>query len=66
VTTEDLLAELTPNTDMALLVRRVAESRLPWVVVPASVISAWERRDPHGWKKVRDWLDAEGVTLVRI
>ncbi|HKW92428.1 MAG TPA: hypothetical protein VJX92_11050 [Methylomirabilota bacterium] len=66
MTTEDLLAELTPNTDMALLVRRVVDSRQPWVVVPGSAISAWERRDPHGWRKVRDWLDAEGVTLVRI
>jgi len=66
VTTEDLLAELTPNTDMALLVRRVAESRQPWVVVPASAISAWERRDPDGWRKVRNWLDSEGVTVVRI
>ena len=29
---DDLLAELTPNTDLRVLVRRVAEAELPWVI----------------------------------
>jgi hypothetical protein len=56
---DDLLAELTPNTDLRVLVRRVAEAELPAVI-------AWERRDPEGWTKVCAWLVARGVAVVQI
>ena len=64
--TTALLAELNPNTDLAGLVERVAQNNLPWVVVPALALAAWEERDPVGWVKVSAWLAAKGVTIVRV
>lgn len=62
----DLLAGLTPTTDLAWLVDRVCRSNLPWVVVPQSAVAAWEERDPAGWAKVRSWLAERNVTIVRV
>jgi len=64
--TAALLVELNPNTDLAGLVQRVARNNLPWVVVPAVALKAWEERDPAGWAKVSAWLAAKGVAIVRI
>jgi len=64
--TAALLAELNPNTDLAWLVERVARNNLPWVVVSATAVEAWEDRDPLGWAKVSAWLAANGVAVVRI
>ena len=64
--TAQLLMELSPNRDLVWLVERVAQTDLPWVVVPGSAIEAWEGRDPIGWEKVSDWLATRGVTIVRI
>jgi len=64
--TAQLLAELSPNSDLLWLVERVSRTRLPWVVIPGAAITAWEGRDPAGWAKVSAWLDAGGVTIVRI
>lgn len=61
-----LLAELNPGTDLAWLVERVCRNNLPWVVVPASALRAWQQRDPAGWEKVSKWLAANGITIVRI
>lgn len=64
--TAGLLAELSPNTDLARLVERVSRAGLPWVVVPAATLAAWEARDPAGWMRVTEWLAAKGVTIVRV
>lgn len=64
--TAELLAELSPNTDLAWLVERVSRTQLPWVVVPASALTAWKQRDPTAWAKVSAWLGVKGVTIVRI
>jgi hypothetical protein len=64
--TAELLAELSPNSDLVWLVDRVSRTRLPWVVIPSPAITAWEGRDPAGWAKVSEWLGAGGVTIVRI
>jgi hypothetical protein len=61
-----ILAELNPSTDLASLVERVRRNDLPWIVVPALAVAAWEQRDPSGWAKVRTWLETKGVTIVRI
>ena len=66
MTTADLLADLGSDTDLAVLVRRVCDDQLPWVVVSSAAVTAWMRRDPAGWEKVSTWLDAQGVALVRI
>lgn len=64
--TAELLAELSPNSDLVWLVDRVSRTKLPWVVIPGPAITAWEGRDPAGWAKVSEWLGAGGVTIVRI
>ena len=61
-----VLSEINLSTDLGRLVRRVAETGLPWVVVSAAAIAGWERRDPSGWARVREWLAARGVSIVRI
>jgi hypothetical protein len=64
--TAKLLAELSPDSDLVWLVERVFRTKLPWVVIPGSAITAWEARDPAGWAKVSEWLAGHGVTIVRI
>jgi hypothetical protein len=64
--TAELLAELNPNTDLAGLVERVARSDVPWLVIPAAALTAWEERDGAGWAKVVAWLAAKGVTIVHV
>jgi hypothetical protein len=61
-----IFAELNPSTDLASLVERACRNDLPWIVVPALAVAAWEQRDPSGWAKVRTWLETKGVTIVRI
>ena len=63
-----ILAELNlkPSTDLASLVERVYRNDLPWIVVPALALAAWEQRDPSGWAKVLTWLETQGVTIVRM
>ena len=61
-----LLAELQPDSDLVWLVERVSRAGLPWVVIPATAITEWERRDPAGWEKVSEWLAAQGITTVQI
>jgi hypothetical protein len=64
--TAALLAQLSSNTDLAGLVERVVRNDLPWVVVPAAALRAWEERDPDGWAKVSTWLTTNDVAVVRI
>jgi len=61
-----LLTDLKPSTDLASLVERVCQNDLPWIVVPALALAAWEQRDPSGWAKVLTWLETKGVAIVRI
>lgn len=61
-----LLAELNPDTDLAVLVERVIRNRPPEVVVPAAALRGWEERDPLGWAKVSAWLTANAIAVVRI
>lgn len=61
-----LVGELSPNTDLRWLVERVCQTNLPWVVIPAAAIAAWEQRDPAGWEKVSEWLAVKGVIVVRV
>lgn len=61
-----LLGEIDPGTDLAHLVKRVCENDLPWVVVTTAALEAWQVRDPTGWERVREWLAARGVAIVRI
>jgi len=63
----DLLNELrTSRSDMARLVESVVRDRLPYVVVPIMAIRSWERREPHHWAKVAEWLASRNVKLVEV
>lgn len=64
--TAALLAELNRNTDLAGVVERVARNNVPWLIIPAAAVTAWEERDGEGWAKVAAWLAAKGVTIVRV
>lgn len=64
--TARLVAELGQNSDLVWLVERVSRANLPWVVIPATAITAWEERDPAGWEKVSEWLAVQSITIVRI
>lgn len=64
--TAALIAELNSNTDLPSLIERVVRNSLPWVVIPAAALTAWEERDPAGWAKVSAWLAVNEVTIVRI
>jgi hypothetical protein len=66
MTADELLTQLQPDSEMARLVRRVAQERLTWVVVPNSGVLAWEGREPASWAIVSTWLSIHHVTLVRI
>ena len=65
-TTEALLASLDTDTDLSRLVKRVSAERMRWVVVSTAALTAWQRRDPEGWAKVAEWLDASQVAIVRV
>ena len=64
--TDRLHSELAGNQDLILLVERVTQTRLPWVVISGSAITRWKLDDPAGWEKVSEWLAVHGVAIVRI
>jgi hypothetical protein len=64
--TEEVLAALTPCTDLVRIVERVCRARLSHVVVPAAAEAAWTAKDPAGWARVREWLAARRAQIVRI
>lgn len=66
LTTRDLLATLTPGTDLGRVVERVCRARLSHVVVSAAAEAAWAAKDPAGWARVREWLAAQRAQIVRI
>jgi hypothetical protein len=35
-------------------------------MVSSAAVARWQGQDPEGWSNVVRWLDAQGVTLVRI
>jgi hypothetical protein len=54
------------KTDLARYVEATARDGRPYMLVPADAVKAWERRAPHAWAKVREWLAAEGKGLVEV
>jgi hypothetical protein len=61
----DLLAALSPDTDLPGLVERVHRDGLRVVVVPPATLAAWESRDAAGWAQVLAWLTTRGVAVVQ-
>ena len=65
MTADALLEDLrNSRTDLAHLVERVLEKRRAAVIVSAEAVDAWDAREPHAWRKVREWLAAEGVAVT--
>jgi hypothetical protein len=65
MTTLDL-SHIGITGDLTWLVERVSRNGLPWVMVSSAAVARWQGQDPEGWSNVVRWLDAQGVTLVRI
>jgi hypothetical protein len=66
LTTQDLLATLTPCTDLVRVVERMCRARLSHVIVSPEAEAAWAAKDPAGWARVREWLAAQRAQIVRI
>jgi hypothetical protein len=65
--TEELISELrTSQTDLARFVEAVVRNSMPYVVVPAAAVRAWQRREPQAWAKVSGWLAAQQVAVVAV
>jgi hypothetical protein len=65
MTTADLLSDLGSTSDIAGLVQRVSQERLPWIVVSRAAVTHWTAHDPEGWAKVVAWLRERGVASSR-
>jgi len=62
-----LVTELrSSRTDLARIVEAAHRNKLPLLVVPAQSVRAWERREPSSWARVRDWLEAHGITVLEV
>ena len=64
---EDLLGECrAAGSGLAAVIEAVLREEAPYAVVPAAGVEAWRRREPSLWRKVAQWLDERGVTLVQV
>ena len=64
---EDLLGECrAAGSGLAAIVESVLREDSPYKVVAAAGVEAWREREPHLWRKVAEWLDERGVTLVAV
>ena len=67
ITATELLTDLgATQTDLARIIEAVGRDRLPFIVVAAQAVRAWERREPDTWAKVTRWLAARNVTVVAV
>jgi peptidase E len=65
--THQLLMELrTSQTDLDRFVEAVVRDGMPYIVIPAAAVKAWQRREPDTWAKVAGWLAAHDVTVVAV
>jgi hypothetical protein len=63
-----LIKELEASpTDLArLITRAIVNKDRPVLLIPRQTITAWETRAPEAWAKAREWLVAQGVTIVTL
>lgn len=67
MTTAELVTELrSSRTDLARIVQAVDRNKRPMLVVLARSVRAWEQREPSSWARVREWLEAHGITLREV
>ena len=64
MTADALIEDLrSSRTDLTALVANVRAGRRA-VIVSSRAVHAWSEREPQSWRKVRDWLAAEGVDVT--
>jgi predicted transcriptional regulator len=67
ITAKELLTDLgATQTDLARIIEAVDRDKLPFIVVAAQAVRAWEQREPHTWAKVTRWLAARNVGIVAV
>lgn len=67
MTADALLEDLrNSRTDLMALVTSVRDTRRSRVIVSWRAVHAWTEREPQSWRKVRDWLTAEGVDVTLV
>jgi hypothetical protein len=67
MTTEELVTELQGSrTDLARFVQAAHRDKLPFMVVGAQSVRAWEQREASSWARARTWLEAHGITVLEI
>jgi len=65
--TRALIEELTATrTDLGRLIEQVVRQHRPVLLVSRQAVLAWETRAPEAWAKARQWLVAQGVSLVTL
>ena len=65
--THELLMKLrTSRTDLERFVEAVVRDGMPYIVIPAAAVRAWQRREPDTWAKVAGWLAAHDVAVVAV
>lgn len=66
-TIEELYSELRASpTDLVRYVEATARGNRAYMVVPAEAVKAWEQRAPEAWARVREWLAAQGKSVVEV
>lgn len=65
--TEELAAQLAASrTDLRRYLDAARQSNWPYVVVATDAVKAWERREPQSWAMFKQWLAANGKSLVQV
>jgi hypothetical protein len=66
MTTEELVTALRgTRTDLARFVEATHRDKLPYKIVGAASVRAWEEREPNAWRGA-GWLEAHGVALREV
>lgn len=67
MTTEELVTELRASrTDLARFVQAAHRDHLPFMVVGAQSVRAWEQREPSSWARLRKWLEVHSITVLEV
>jgi len=51
---------------LARFVQAAHRDKLPFMVVGAPSVRAWEERAPSVWARVRKWLEAHNISLREV
>jgi len=67
MTVDELLVQLRGSkTDLGRFVETMVRNQLPYLVVPASAVRAWQESEPQTWAMARDWLAEHGKSVVQV